>query len=155
MLLQYDFEESVGYWVVMAAHALQKALNEELAPHGITFRQWQILAWLALDGPLSQAELAERMDVEPATVVSVLGRMERDGWITREDCPTDRRKRLVHPTERVKPVWEQGVACARRVRARATRGFKAGDRERLKFLLGSMLDNLQAGRREPAGANAN
>ena len=143
-MLQYDFEESVGYWVVMTAHALQKALNEELAPHGITYRQWQVLAWLALEGPVSQAELADRMDIEPATLVSVLGRMERDGWITREDCLTDRRKRLVHPTPRAKPVWERGAACARRVRATATRGFEPEEVERVKTLLGRMLENLQA-----------
>ena len=143
-MLQYDFEESVGYWVVMAAHALQKALIEELAPHGITYRQWQVLAWAALEGPLSQAELADRMDIEPATLVSVLGRMERDGWIVREDCPLDRRKKLVRPTEQAEPVWEKGVACARQVRAKATQGFTPKETALVKRLLGAMRENLAA-----------
>jgi DNA-binding MarR family transcriptional regulator len=38
--------------------------------------------------------------------------MERDGWISRRACPNDRRKRLISPTPRAKPVWEQGAACA-------------------------------------------
>ena len=143
-MLQYDFEESVGYWVVLAAHALQKALNEELAPHGITYRQWQVLAWAALDGPLSQADLADRMDIEPATLVSVLGRMERDGWIVREDCPLDRRKKLVRPTQQAEPVWEKGVACARRVRAKATQGFTPEETVIVKRLLAAMRENLAA-----------
>jgi MarR family transcriptional regulator, transcriptional regulator for hemolysin len=142
-VLQYDFEESVGYWLCLTAHAMQKALNEELAPHGVTYRQWQVLAWLALDGALSQAELAERMDIEPATLVSVLARMERDGWVSREDDPLDRRKRLVRPTEQVKPVWEQGIACARRVREQATRGLDPDEVEQLKVLLAKMRGNLQ------------
>lgn len=143
-MLNYDFEESVGYWVCMAAHVMQRALNEELAPHGITFRQWQVLAWLALEGTLSQNDLAERMDIEPATLVSVLGRMERDGWIVREACPTDRRKRMVRATPQAKPVWEKGAACARRVRARATQGFGAEDLKLVKKLLGAMRQNLLA-----------
>jgi MarR family transcriptional regulator for hemolysin len=144
VLLQYDFDESLGYWVCMTAHVMQKALNEELAPHGITFRQMQVLGWLALEGPLSQADLAERMHLEPPTLVSVLGRMERAGWVRRAADPTDKRKRLVHPAPRCKPVWEQGVACARRVRARAARGIPAADLRRLKTLLSRVRANLEA-----------
>jgi MarR family transcriptional regulator for hemolysin len=143
-VLQYDFEESVGYWVVMAAHALQRALNEELAPHGITYRQWQVLAWLALEGPLAQNELAERMDIEPATLVSVLARMERAGWIGRRAASDDRRKRMVFPKAKAEPIWEKGVECARRVRERATRGFPPEDRERLKKLLSAVLNNMRS-----------
>ena len=143
-LLQHDFEDSVGCWVCMAAHLLQRALNEELAPHGITYRQWQVLAWLALEGQLSQSELAERMDVEPATVVSVLARMERDGWIRREECPLDKRKRLVCATEAARPVWEKGIACAQRVRARATANFDAQELDLIKRLMSRMKANLSA-----------
>ena len=143
-MLQYDFEESVGYWVVMTAHVLQRALNEELALHGITFRQWQVLAWLALEGELAQSELAERMDIEPPTLVGVLDRMERDGWISRNECPTDRRKKLVRPTERVEPVWSKMVACARKVRAQAVRGMDDSQVTQLKELLSAMQRNLRA-----------
>lgn len=143
-LRQYDFEESVGYWVVMTAHLFRRALNEELAEHGITYRQWQVLAWLALEGCLSQAELAERMDIEPATLVSVLGRMQRDGWIRRDGCPSDRRKRLVRPTAKAEPLWEQGIECARRVRERAVQGFTRKEVRVVKRLLGGMHENLQA-----------
>jgi MarR family transcriptional regulator for hemolysin len=146
-MLQYDFEESVGYWVAMTAHAMHRALNEELAPYGITHRQWQVLAWLSLEGPLPQSELADRMDIEPATLVSVLARMERDGIIGRRTCPEDRRKRVVYPKPKAKAVWEQGVNCARRVRERATRGFAPADRERLKRLLSDVLDNMRAPQR--------
>ena len=145
---QYDFENSVGYWICMSAHAMQRALNEELAPHGITYRQFQVLAWLAMEGSLSQTELADRMDIEPATLVSVLNRMERDGWVTREECANDRRKRIIHPTPRANPIWDKAVACAVSVREKATIGFSPEDVERVKALLGTVLENL--GTRHPA-----
>ena len=142
-MLQYDFEESVGYWTVMAAHGLHRALSNELLPEGITHRQWQVLAWLAIDGTLSQGELADRMEIEPATLVSVLGRMERNGWIVRRECADDRRKRLVEATPAAQPIWERGVECARRVRARATRGFSDDERRELKRLREAIRNNLQ------------
>lgn len=144
VLPAYDFESSVGYWVVLTSHQFVKALNEELAPCRITVRQWQVLAWLAHDGPSTQAHLADRMDLEPATLVSVLGRMERAGWIQRQDCSTDRRKRLISPTRAAIPVWQEGVAAAVRVRARATRGFTPAQRTLVRQLLRKMRLNLMA-----------
>jgi MarR family transcriptional regulator for hemolysin len=143
-MLHYDFEESIGYWVVMTAHAMQRALRAELRPYGITYRQWQVLAWLAIEGPLSQADLAERMMLEPATLVSVLGRMERRGWVRRAGCSDDRRKRLVFPTPRARTVWEKGVACARRVRARAAQGLSRRELAQLKRLLARVRASLEA-----------
>lgn len=151
-MFKQEVQESVGYWVVMTAHALQRAMNEELAPYGINYRQWQVLAWLDIDGHLSQSELAERMDIEAATLATVLARMERDGWITREGCSEDRRKKLVRATPQANPAFENGVKCARRVRSRATRGFPADEVARVRKFLAAMQENLHAEQgREPAG----
>jgi MarR family transcriptional regulator, transcriptional regulator for hemolysin len=141
-MLTYEFEESIGYWVVMAFQALERALGEELARHGITVRQWQVLAWLVLEGDLSQSELADRMGIEAPTLVGILDRMERDGWITRCECPDDRRRKLVRPTERVQPVWSKMVACARRVRARATQGIDPELVRQTREVLATIKANL-------------
>ncbi len=112
VLRGYDFDQSIGYWVILAAQAYQKAINNELAPHGITFRQSQVLAWLALDGESSQAQLAARLMIEPPTLVGVLDRMERDGLITRVASSVDRRCKLVRATADAQLVWDQIVDCA-------------------------------------------
>ena len=83
-MLEYDFENSVGFWICQASHALQRAFNEELAPQGVTYRQAQVLGCLALEGKLSQTDLAERMRIEPPTLVGILDRMEQGGWIRRD-----------------------------------------------------------------------
>jgi len=146
LVLQYDFEESIGYWLILGAHAFQRALNEELAPHGVTFRQAQVLAWLALEGELSQNELAAKMLIEPPTLVGILDRMERDGWISRVTCPADRRKKLVAINRVAEQVWEKIVACAKRVRARAVDGLSPEEIETLKQLVRRIQHNLS----EPA-----
>lgn len=134
-MLHYDFENSVGYWVFATAHALACAMNEELASHGITSRQWEVLAWISHEGELSQTELAERMHIEAPTLVGVLDRMERDGWIQRVTDESDRRRKLIRPTERAEEGWAQMVSCGLQVRARATQGL---DEERLQLLRDSL-----------------
>lgn len=82
-MLEHDFEESVVCFMGRTARAFEKAINEELLPLGITFQQWQILAELALEGELYQFQLADRLQIQPPTLVGILDRMERDGWISR------------------------------------------------------------------------
>lgn len=154
-MLQYDFEESVGYWLLDASHSYQRALNEELAPTGVTFRQCQVLGCLALCGPLTQAALAERMGIEPPTLVGILDRMQRDGWVVRRPCPEDRRKNWIEPTAAAIPVWRTIAACARRVRARAVEGLSAEELATLRRLLKKVQDNVGAPAEHRAAASRN
>ena len=143
-MLLYDFEDSIGYWLTATTHSFHRAVAEEIAPHGITYRQSQVLGWLAVEGELSQAELATKMMVEPPTLVGILDRMERDGWITRNSCVSDRRKKMIRPTEAVEPVWEKIAESARRVRARATDGLSEQELDTLKQLLDRVSRNLES-----------
>lgn len=139
---EYDFEESVGYWMVLAAQAYQNALNEELTPHGITFRQCQVLGWLMLEGEMSQVDLASRMMIEAATLAGVLDRMERQQWISRQSSTGDRRRKIVQVNPEAREAWKQIVSCARRVRARAVTSLSPRQTAALKKALQCVLQNL-------------
>lgn len=140
--IEYDFEASVGYWMVLGSQAFQKALNEELTPHGITFRQCQVLGWLVLDGQLSQTELAGRMMIEPATLVGVLDRMQRNRWISRVSSADDRRRKLIQLDPAARDIWKKIISCARRVRARAVEGLTERQVAALIKSLQVVLGNL-------------
>ena len=142
-MLDYDFENSVGFWVITAANDYQRAINDELAPQGITYRQCQVLGCLALEGPIPQCRLAELMRIEPPTLVGILDRMERDGWICRASDPADKRRKLIRPEAAAKPVWNKVVAAARRVRKRAARGLSSSEMATLKRLLSCVQQNLK------------
>jgi MarR family transcriptional regulator for hemolysin len=142
--MNYDFEESIGFWLTLTTQAYHRAVCEELAPHGITYRQSMVLGWLALEGTLSQTELANRMMIEPPTLVGILDRMERDGWISRHDCPTDRRKKLIRANPAAEPVWDKIVSCAMEIRRRATDGLSDRQLATLKKLLRKVHRNLKA-----------
>ena len=144
MPLEYDFENSIGFWLISSAQAYQRAVNDELAPQGITYRQCQVLCLLSLMGPSSQADLAQRMEIEPPTLVGILDRMERDGWIRREASTDDRRRKMIHATKNAEPVWNRITAVARRVRTRATKGLTATQLDQLKELLEIVRHNLDA-----------
>ena len=142
--VHYDFSESIGCWLTLATQAYHRAVSDELAPHGITYRQSMVLGWLAHEGELSQIDLAAKMMVEPPTLVGILDRMERDGWITRHNCPSDRRKKIIRANPAAEPVWDRIVDCALRVRRRATEGMSEHDLSDLKRLLHQVQCNVKA-----------
>lgn len=142
IVLQYDFQESIGYLLCRTSSAMQESINAELARHGITFRQMQVLCWLVHEGkPVSQGELATRMCIEPPTLVGILDRMEQHGWITRESCSDDRRKKIVRPAA-AEEVWETMVEAMLRVRHRATSRLTAEQTELLKDMLRTVQATL-------------
>jgi MarR family transcriptional regulator for hemolysin len=145
MPANYDFEESIGYWLTLATQALHRRVSQRLAPQGITFRQAQVIGWLVLEGELSQAELVQRLMIEPPTLVRLLDRMEAAGLIHREGDPHDRRRRIVRLTEQSTPVWEQIAKTLRQVRQIAVRDLSADELHELKRLLRLVLANLEEG----------
>lgn len=141
-MLQYDFDESVGHWICATSHAMRRCLDTELARENITLRQWEVLAWLAMEGEQTQVELAERLGIEAPTLAGVLGRMERDGWLERFPCPNDRRKKRIRVTEQAEAVWSRMVDCCGRVCLRATQEIPAEHLQIMKRTCEKIRENL-------------
>ncbi len=59
--------------------------DKSLVPFNIRFGQGGIISALGRNGPMSQNELANIRQVTPATISVMLGRMERDGLVNRNN----------------------------------------------------------------------
>ena len=143
-MLEYDFENSLGFWICGAGHALRRSMNVELAREGITYRQWEVLVCVAL-GDSTQKQVADRLGIEAPTLVGVLERMERAGWLERFSCTSDRRKKRIRVTEKVKNVLQRMVECAHRVRAIARGDLTDEELKTLKSLCERILKNVELG----------
>jgi len=141
-VLQYDFEDSVGCWIAGTSHALRRAMDAELAQENITYRQWEVLAWLSFAGEQTQSELSERIGIEAPTLAGVISRMERDGWLERVNCQHDRRKKYISPTPKAEAVWNRMIACCHRIRQRAIEGIPAAHLDVLRSTCEQIRANL-------------
>ena len=140
--MDYDFHASTGYWVCLAAHHFQSRIDAELRPFGITFRQFQVIAWLKVDGPLTQSDLARRMMIEKPTLSGITTRMESMEWIRRASCPEDRRKKYLEVGPAAEPAWENICAVLTRVREQAVDGLNDHEVQDLHRLLRRVQTNL-------------
>ena len=97
-----------------------------------------------MHGTCAQNELAKELQIEPSTLVRILDRMERDGWIKRIESPDDRRKKMIHATNQVRSMWAEIVQHGEQMEERATKGLTPSQLNTLKDTLAVMRKNLEA-----------
>ena len=96
-----------------SARAWRLALERHLKANGLTMAGWNALTAVAdSPEPPSQRELARRLGVDGATLVTTLDRLVAGGLVRRDSEPDDRRVKRIALTP-------QGEAVARRVHAEA------------------------------------
>jgi DNA-binding MarR family transcriptional regulator len=93
------FKDRLPYQMQFIARLLQIDYMSRITGTGIAPAQAFVLGELWMTEPLSQVELARRLDIGKATVGQTLNRLERAGLIERRRLATDRRVIMIHLTE--------------------------------------------------------
>ena len=123
------------------------------AAYGLSSAQWRLMVRLVKEEGVeegrgvTQARLAELLEIEPISVSRLLDRMEESGWIERRQHAGDRRVRMIFPTEKSRRTFGEVKSVAGEVFEQAMAGLSAEQRRRHSSLAWStIVDNL-AGRR--------
>lgn len=74
-----------------ASRKIRTAFNQQVAAHGLTYPRARTLFRLAKKQNITQSELACDLELEQATIVRLLDRMEESGLIERRAGARDRR----------------------------------------------------------------
>jgi MarR family transcriptional regulator for hemolysin len=132
-------------FIVKDVYRLWVRLFEQRLPQlGMTFTHCKVLVFLSRNEGATQAKLAEASDTEPMTLVRVLDRMERDGWIERRPDPADRRAYRLHLKPASNPVLAEILRIAEKARSEALAGLSADQREQMTNMLEHVRTNLSA-----------
>lgn len=108
---RFEFEQAPGH-LIRRAHQISVAVfAEEVGAHTVTPVQFAILNALLEQSGIDQITLAQRVAFDAATIGSVIGRLERRGWLRRQPDQADRRRKLLWLTAE----GEQAAAALRPV----------------------------------------
>jgi len=125
-----------------AARALRRRFDLRATELGLSTAQWRLLVHLFRCGRITQARLAERLEIEPISVSRLIDRMTEQGWVLREPDPTDRRSRIVVPTEKARDAYARGLILADGVYEEALRGMPDDQRHAMIASLRQVIGNL-------------
>ncbi|MET7437037.1 MarR family winged helix-turn-helix transcriptional regulator [Streptomyces sp. NPDC004082] len=122
-----------------AARYLGAAYDKALAPLGLRSTQLSVLRELTRVPTMTITGLAERIAMDRTTLAAALKPLVREGLVTVEPSPADRRVRVVSVTPEGRSRVEAGRALLETTDSRFEAAYGAGDAARLRASLGRVL----------------
>lgn len=117
--------------------------NARLTGTGLGACDHPYLFYICRHPGCSQEELCRALYVNKSSVTRHLAHLEREGYITRTQSPTDRRTLLASPTKKALAVRPMLHDMAKEWNAIMTKGFTEAEVEAFASLLERALENAR------------
>ena len=82
------------------ARSMRTYIDQCAREHGMTRAQWGVLARLERQEGMTQAEMAESLEIQPISLVRLIDRLCQHGLVERRPHPHDRRANRLYLTEK-------------------------------------------------------
>jgi DNA-binding MarR family transcriptional regulator len=137
-------DRALGLLVADIARLLRRSMDRRLQSLGLTQAQWRAIVHLSRSEGMTQAALAERLEIQPITLTRLIDRMESAGWVERRTHPLDRRAVQLFLTPQSQPILAEMHARAAETLSEATRGVSPRAERQLIASLEQIKHNLCA-----------
>jgi MarR family transcriptional regulator for hemolysin len=141
----------IGLHLARTSRAVSRAFDEALTEAGGSLPVWLALLNLTINHGANQRQLAHAVGVTEATLTHHLGAIEKDGLITRNRDPANRRNHVLTLTPQGEAKFTTLAAAAREFDARLRANFTDADLDTLRTLLERLGANAVPRADGPAG----
>lgn len=149
--MDYPYEQRFGFLVSDIARLLGNQFDRRGRQRlALSRAQCRVALYLSTLGPMSQAKLAETLEVTPMTVARMLDRMEEAGWVVRVRSPHDRRVFLAQVSDKVHAVMQEAMLLGDEIAELAMQGLSDAERKSLLIMLMKVRNNLSSSPSDPA-----
>ncbi len=133
----------VGYLIKLISDKMRAQGDAVLKECDLTFSQARILSYLHRYGPEStQKEIESYLDVAHPTVVGLVSRLEKNGFVECHHDPSDRRNKLVHLTPKAHEIKSKVDEKRKENEKQMSKGFSEEEQEELIRLLKQVYSNI-------------
>jgi DNA-binding MarR family transcriptional regulator len=139
MVKSFNFGEAPGHLIRRAQQLAVAIFMEETAEFDATPVQFAILNALMDDPGEDQITLSNRVAFDPATLGSVIGRVEAKGWVTRKADPGDKRRKLLWITPEGEKVALGMKRAVSKAQQRIVAPLDVQERAQLSALLAKLV----------------
>ena len=134
--------DRMAHLVRDVARAHMRALQQRLAPHGVSFGHWTFLRVLWNRDGITQRELSEQAGVMEPTTFTAVKAMEAQGLVERRHLAGNRKNVHVFLTPAGRALEKVLVPLAIEVNRVSMRGLDADTVARTRRALIAMIENL-------------
>ncbi|AXR05112.1 MarR family winged helix-turn-helix transcriptional regulator [Salinimonas sediminis] len=144
-------QTSLGWLLNRTAYGWRNVVDQYMKTLGLTQSGWMAMLHLNRSGEgCSQKELAHEIGIEQPTLQRTMNALVEAGYIRREKCPHDARRKTLWFTAPGSQLLAKMETQASAAREAMLAGLNEQEREQLHALLSRVLDNAhlkQAGKR--------
>ena len=126
----------------MVARQLRLSFDQSAEACGLTRAQWHLIAVASRHPGATQRTIAESLEVREITAGRLVDRLCDEGYLRREEHPSDRRAYCVYLTPAAQPVLNKLDELARLHEEWIFAGFEPEELEKLDALLDKIARNL-------------
>lgn len=124
--------------LIRARERVMRPIREMLADVGVTEQQWRVLRVLSENGPSDATEIAREACLLMPSLTRISQVLEKKGYLTRGNHPTDRRRALISITRKGQGLIDANTPESNRIFDDLENDY---GRERLNLLL-DLLDDI-------------
>ena len=143
--ISFPLEASAGYLLRMTHRSFARAIQQQIAPKGVTIGMWYFLRILWEEDGLTQRELSQRIEMMEPTTATALRNMEERNLVRRVRNASDKRKVNIYLTDEGRALREVLLSYAKQVNEAALAGVSDADVACFRRVLSQMRVNLGPG----------
>lgn len=136
-------ERDIGLLIKRLTDKIKTSVDAFLNKHGLTFSQTAVIGFLSEHGCIAtQKEIEEDMQVSHPTVVGIVSRLEKNGFVTCFIDDKDRRNKMVCLTDKAKSIVSDMSADKKAMEKRLTNGLSEAELEEFRRILDILYKNI-------------
>lgn|SRR6187551_229417 len=125
-----------------ATHSLTRAYRNSLENTGITYTQYLVMLALWENNQLTVKSIADRLDLDSASLTPILKRLEAAGLLSRQRNKTDERVVEISLTDKGNALQDEVANIQKRVACQT--GLQSAEFEQLKHSLHKLVETMRA-----------
>ncbi|WP_343036115.1 MarR family transcriptional regulator [Aromatoleum toluvorans] len=137
-------ETSFTLLLADAARLMRHSFVDAIQDSPLTLARARVLIHLERNEGIRQVALAERLEIQPMTLVRMIDQLASEGLVERRPDPDDRRAHRLYLTKAARPQLEIVAQAGVAVREKALAGMSEDERAQTLALLQRICRNLAA-----------
>ena len=136
-------EREVLFQLVDTARAMRTFMDQCARRHGMTRAQWGVLLRLDRREGMTQAEMADALEIQPISLVRLIDRLCEQKLVERRPHESDRRANRLYLTSKGRATLARLAPLGREISVDVLAGFDEAEVRRLLRQLLRLKDNIR------------
>ena len=146
-------KRAIALKLTVVARQLRVTFDQSAEESGLTRAQWHVIAAVSRNPGATQRMIAEALEVREITAGRLVDRLCEEGYLKREEHPSDRRAYCLYLTPAAQPVLDKLDELGKVHEAAIFAGFDTAELEKLDALLEAISRNMSLFRNQRTTEN--